>query len=349
MNFSESRTFRPLSPQYQPSRILIIRLHAIGDVAITLPYCTSLRKSFPNSQIDFLTTEPCAGLPQALTIFDNVLVFPHCSDRWERAWNTLAWCARISKFHYDVVLDLQRNRISRAIRRSAFPTFWGEFDRFSPTAAGDRVLDTLQRTGFEFIQPVYRMGVRHDIIVQAENILLNHEWDGMTKLIVLNPAGLWITRNWPVENYIELGNRWLAKERVQFLLMGSERIGQKARYIAEKLPDSTINLVGKTTLAEAFGILQYASAVISEDSGLMHMAWVSGIPTLALFGSSRQDWSRPLGKHSVLLHSGDLECGACMKAECQYGDVHCLTRYTAEEVYKTTQKLLHASALKIAL
>lgn len=349
MNHTESRSFRPLSPQHQLSRILIIRLHATGDVAITFPYCTSLRKSFPNAQIDFLTTEPCADLPKALTIFDNVLVFPHCANRWGRVQHTLAWCAKIPKVYYDVVIDLQRNWVSRAIRRSAFPTFWGEFDRYSPNAAGDRVLDTFQRTGFDSIRPVCRMEIRHDIMVHAETILRKHGWDGATRLVVLNPAGLWKTRNWPIENYAELANLWLAEERVQFLLLGTGRIEQKARYIAEELPDSTINLVGKTTLAEAFGIVQYVSAVVSEDSGLMHMAWVSGIPTLALFGSSRHDWSRPLGEHTLCLHSGDLECSACMKAECRYGDVHCLTRYTAEYVYEMTQKLLHSSASKLAL
>jgi ADP-heptose:LPS heptosyltransferase len=227
--------------------------------------------------------------------------------------------------------------------------FWGEFDRFSTNAAGDRVLDTFQRTGFESLRPVFRVEVRNDVMVRAENILRKHGWDGTTRLVVLNPAGLWRTRNWPIENYVELANLWLAEERVQFLLLGTGRIDQKALYISHKLPDSTINLVGKTTLAEAFGIVQYTSAVISEDSGLMHMAWVSGIPTLALFGSSRHDWSRPLGEHSLCLHSGDLECGACMKTECKYGDVHCLTRYTAEYVYEKTQKLLHTSASKIAL
>lgn len=349
MNPTESRSFRPLSSQHQPSRILIIRLHAIGDVVVTFPYCTSLRQSFPNAQIDFLTTEPCSDLPKALTVFDNVLVFPHCSERWQRARHTLAWCAKIPKSYYDVVLDLQRNWVSRAVRRSAFPTFWGEFDRSSTNAAGDRMLDTFLRTGFDSIRPEYRMEIRRDVMARAENILRHNGWDGTTRLVVLNPAGLWKTRNWPIENYVEVADLWLADERTQFLLMGTERIDQKARYIAERLPDSTINLVGRTTLAEAFGIVQFASAVISEDSGLMHMAWVSGIPTLALFGSSRHDWSRPLGEHSLCFHSGDLECGACMKAECKYGDVHCLTRYSAGYVYETTQKLLHTSASKIAL
>ena len=63
------------------------------------------------------------------------------------------------------------------------------------------------------------------------------------------------------------------------------------------------------------------------------MAWICGIPTLVLFGSTRSDWSRPLGTHSFFLDSSDLPCGNCMQEVCRYGDVHCLTRYDPEMVF----------------
>ncbi len=349
MASTESQSFRPLPPQSQPARILVIRLHAIGDVAITFPYCTTLRRLHPEAQIDFLTTEPCSDLPRALTIFDNVVIFRHCTTRFQRLKHALWWCARIPKFSYDVIIDLQRNWVSRAIRRAALPTYWGEFDRRSPKSAGERVQDTFQRAGFGFIQPTFRMEIRNDVHMRADRILRKHGWDGETKLILLNPAGLWKTRNWPIENYVLLARQWLAEERVQFLLLGTARMESKGKYIAEQLPDVTLNLVGKTTLVEAFGIVQHASAIISEDSGLMHMAWVSGVPTVALFGSSRQIWSRPFGEHTCSLHSGDLECGGCMSPECKFGDVHCLTRYSPRYVYETAQKLLHRLSSKVAV
>jgi heptosyltransferase-2 len=349
MALTKSRSFRPLPSQQKPSRILVIRLHAIGDVAITLPYCTSLRRLYSDAQIDFLTTEPCSGLLHAVTIFDNVLIFRHSPTRLQRVKHTLWWCAKIPKFHYDVVIDLQRNWVSRSIRHSALPAYWGEFDRCSPKSAGERVQDTFQRAGLGFIQPTYRMEIRNDVHARADSILREHGWDGETKLILLNPAGLWKTRNWPIENYVTLARRWLAEERVQFLLLGTARMEQKAKYITEQLPDVTLNLVGKTTLVEAFGIVQYASAIISEDSGLMHMAWVSGVPTVVLFGSSRHMWSRPLGEHTHSLHSGDLECGACMSPECKYGDVHCLTRYSPGYVYETAQQLLHTLSSRVTV
>ena len=93
-------------------------------------------------------------------------------------------------------------------------------------------------------------------------------------------------------------------------------------------------------MEEAFAIINKSYFVLTEDSGLMHMSWVSGIPTLALFGSSRRDWSAPQGEHSLCLNSSDLECGNCLLAICKYGDIHCLTRYTPEFVFDRSISLL---------
>ena len=104
--------------------------------------------------------------------------------------------------------------------------------------------------------------------------------------------------------------------------------------------ENVISIVNQTTPSQAFAVLQHARFVLSEDSGLMHMAWVSGVPTLALFGSSRSDWTQPLGRSSLFLGSSDLPCGNCMQEVCRYGDVHCLTRYTPEFVFEKASRLV---------
>jgi ADP-heptose:LPS heptosyltransferase len=118
-----------------------------------------------------------------------------------------------------------------------------------------------------------------------------------------------------------------------FVLLGTSRIRKQAAFLEEQIGDAVLNLTEQTSLEEALGVLRHASVVISEDSGLLHMGWASGVPTLALFGSTNHVWSQPVGRHVRSLHSGDLECGACMSPECRFGDVRCLTRYTPDFVY----------------
>jgi ADP-heptose:LPS heptosyltransferase len=135
---------------------------------------------------------------------------------------------------------------------------------------------------------------------------------------------------------------WLThyNPHTQFLLLGTDQIAARVHVLHAALGEHVINLVGKTSAAEAFAVLQNVDLMLTEDSGLMHMAWVSGRPTVALFGSTRSDWARPLGEHTIYLDSADLPCGNCMQATCQFGDVHCLTRYTPSFVFAQARSLL---------
>ncbi|MBI2618737.1 MAG: glycosyltransferase family 9 protein [Ignavibacteriales bacterium] len=274
-----------------------------------------------------------------MTIFDHVHVFPRTDSRSSRLVHALKWGSTIRKHRYDVVIDLQRNLVSRMIRRAAQPQAWGEFDRFSAKAAGDRVLETFHGTGFPQIEPLYQIKLQGALLARARQLLEENGWDAKTALVVLNPAGLFASRNWPIQNYAYLGKLWREREEVKFVLLGTDRIREKAELLQREFDGGMINLTGRTTLAEALGILQFVKIIISEDSGLMHMAWVSGVPTLALFGSTRHEWSQPVGAHTLLLHSGDLPCGGCMDSQCRYGDVHCLTRYTPEFVLQKAREL----------
>lgn len=213
------------------------------------------------------------------------------------------------------------------------PAAWCEFDKFSPIPAGERTRATIESVGlcknfidaaFEFKQPL-----------QIDDLLKINGWDGESKLVILNPAGAFITRNWDPDNYISFAKLWLQHlPATQFVITGVALIASKARYIQRALGERLINLVEKTSPVEAFAIVQKAQFVLSEDSGLMHMAWVCNVPTIAMFGSSRSDWSRPLNERSMLLSSADLPCGNCMQEVCRYGDVHCLTRYTPQIVFE---------------
>jgi ADP-heptose:LPS heptosyltransferase len=134
----------------------------------------------------------------------------------------------------------------------------------------------------------------------------------------------------------------------KFLVLGTSFIASKAAFLKNYLGDKLINLVEQTTSLEAFAILQHAKLMISEDSGLMHMAWLSGIPTLAIFGSTRSDWSAPIGEHTLLLDSSDLPCGNCMQEVCKFGDVHCLTRFTPEQIFAHALKLVEKNTKHVA-
>jgi heptosyltransferase II len=293
---------------------------------------------YSGCSVDMLTLDTNAPLLREIHLVDEVLAFPSASGRMERALAAVRTGLAAAERRYDVIVDLQRNWITRMIRRIASPQAWGEFDRFSPRSAADRVQNAFHECGFP-VHPLFGTCTSPRLWAEAGALLAQRGYDGSRRLVVLNPAGLWRTRQWPIERYVDLARRWEETEPVQFVIIGTDRIAAGAAFIEEHLRKRVINLAGQTSLELANALLGYADLVVSEDSGLMHLAWSQGIPIVALFGSSRHVWSAPTGRRVRVFHSGDLPCGQCMQSACVHGDIHCLTRWPAEEVLAAALEL----------
>jgi ADP-heptose:LPS heptosyltransferase len=323
---------RPWTQQQLPRRILAIRLQAMGDVVVTLPFLQGLRESLPPSvELDFLTREETEGIPRNIRLFDHVYALGGGRDKKKILLHTLLMLPRLLLRRYDVIIDLQHNLYSDIVMTVVRPKAWASFDRFSPISGAERYRQTISAAGLGENQASYHLRLKDAF--QGLRLLHNKGWNGRDELVVLNPAGAFTTRNWDIGNYAAFARLWLEQRpRTKFLVLGVPFIAGKAVALQQQLGPHLLNLTGQTTTEEAFSILQHVRLVLSEDSGLMHMAWISGIPTLAMFGSTRSDWSRPLGDHTFLLDSSDLPCGSCMLADCRHGDVRCLTRHTPAQV-----------------
>jgi ADP-heptose:LPS heptosyltransferase len=322
---------------------LAIRLQALGDVVITLPYLQCLRNSISfEARLDLLTRKEVEDIPKNLDLFDHVYSIGGERSLKRQLLSACLLLPQLLLQRYDVVIDLQNNVLTRMVRSTLRPTAWSAFDRFSPRSAGERNRLTIEAVGLGINQLDTRLRLRRSFPATA--IMKNKGLTDTDRLVVLNPAGAFVTRNWEMSKYVLFARQWLQRwPDTKFLVLGTSFIAEKAVFLESQLGEHLVNLVGQTTPAEVFSLLQRVTLVLSEDSGLMHMAWVSGTPVLALFGSTRSDWSRPLGPHSLVLDSSDLPCGDCMQSTCRRGDVLCLSRRSAEEVFARAVSLLDKS------
>lgn len=331
---------KPWTGKGFPKRILAIRLQATGDVVITLPYLQHLRQSLPPGvRLDLLTRAEFAPIPRSITLFDKVFAIGG-GRNYKKQWaHIFLLLPRLLWQRYDVVLDLQNTRISEVVRRTLLPKAWSVFEKYAPIAAGERNRLTIEALGLGKNALLPALHVKDKLA--AKRLLMANGWNGADKLVVLNPAGAFPTRNWPLPYFVRFAELWLQQlPETKFLVTGTTFITDKAAYFKDQLGDDLIDLTGKTTLAQAFAVVQHTSLMVSEDSGLMHMGWVSGIPTLALLGGTRSDWVRPLGDNTFFFDSTDLPCGNCMQIECGRGDVHCLTRVTPEMAVERAMQLV---------
>ncbi len=133
-------------------------------------------------------------------------------------------------------------------------------------------------------------------------------------------------KRWPAADFAQL-----AKETPgPVVLIGSAKEAALCDDIAASLRHG-VNLCGRTTLAQALAVVAGARAVVSNDSGLMHVAAALGVPQVAIFGSSSPLHTPPLNERARVLWL-HLDCAPCYARECPLGHTRCLVDITVPMV-----------------
>jgi heptosyltransferase-2 len=115
-------------------------------------------------------------------------------------------------------------------------------------------------------------------------------------------------------------------------LVGSANDAALGAEVARLSDGACLNLCGKSTLDEAIDLLASTQLVVSNDSGLMHVAAALGKPLIALYGSSSPAFTPPLSPHAHVLKL-DLPCSPCFQRECPLGHFNCMMQLTPERVF----------------
>jgi heptosyltransferase-2 len=137
-------------------------------------------------------------------------------------------------------------------------------------------------------------------------------------------------KRWPARHFAELARR-LAQTDFPVWIVGSAKDAPIGAEIEQISGGAARNLCGRTDLAQAIDLLSCARLVVSNDSGLMHVAAALDRPLVALYGSSSTAYTPPLSRRARLLSLG-LECSPCFKRECPLGHFKCLNDLTPERV-----------------
>ena len=146
-------------------------------------------------------------------------------------------------------------------------------------------------------------------------------------------------KRWPAAHFAALA-QGLAHP---VLLLGSGKEHALCEEIAAPAnalhPGRCINLAGKTSLAQAFCAIAAARSVVSNDSGLMHVAAAFGTPQVAVYGSSSPEHTPPLNDAATVLwlkrdaaYQPPLDCAPCFQRDCPLGHTRCLVDVRPERV-----------------
>lgn len=338
-------------------RTLVISPNWIGDAVMAQPLLRMLRAAQPERSIDVLAPPSVAPVWRAMAEVDSVLETPfrhgalQLRERWKYAQvlrargyadayvlpNTLKyalipWLAGIPKrVGYK---GEQRYGLINAMHHDDTPprpmvAFYAALAQ-EPHAAlrADVGPPRLYASGEQMEAACVRAGVA----------------PGRPLLVFAPGAEFGAAKRWPARHFAALArSAFDADPRLQLALLG----GPKDRPVCDEIiaiagPAGILNLAGATRLDEAIALIARAAAVVSNDSGLLHIASALNRPVIALYGPTDPDHAPPLADVAASL-SLRLACAPCRQRECPLGHHDCLEKLDSTLAWRELRPMLAAT------
>lgn len=343
-------------------KIIVRGTNWIGDAVMSIPALRELRRIFPDSHISLHTRDWAEGLFRDADFIDDLVTFE--KNRWK------------IKDVYDNSQFLRDDGYELAILfpnsfESALTSFFSRIPRrigYNKDVRGLLLTDpiavpewknrkhevfyylhlvseverrVLGRDTVSEAVPVTDLNVSHERKADARNKLSDFGINLTEKIVALGVGSTNSrAKRWPAERYAKLNDKLQTEMNINVVLVGSESekdVSDAVIKLSEKYP---IDLTGKTDLAEAVAILSEIDLLISNDMGLAHVAPAVGTSTIAIFGPTNDENTRPYSFNSEVIRK-DVDCAPCMLRDCPI-DHRCMTWISVEEVFEAAKQKLAA-------
>ncbi|MFH1680503.1 MAG: glycosyltransferase family 9 protein [Candidatus Eisenbacteria bacterium] len=321
----------------------MVRWGRMGDVLLAAAATRELRRAFPDALIDFAVKDSYREAAELLPGVDRVRTLSGGGI------TGLFEFRRGDGGRYDLVVDLHGGIRSRLLSLLLFPARVARHPRLSLSR---RMLVRWKKGKGGAFPPVWRRYLaaleKIGIDVREEPPKLRTVEPGGTEgAVAFAPGAGRATKRWPASSYAAAIGEIAARTRRQVVLIGSGAERKMLEEIAAGSGTGARVLAG-IPLAEAAAYLRRASLLVTNDSGLTHLACGAGTPVLAIFGPTSPELGfGPTGERDMIL-SVDLPCRPCSlhgTAHCPLPDRShvCMTRIGPEEVARAAERILRDS------
>jgi heptosyltransferase-2 len=340
-----------------PPRILIISPNWIGDAVMAQPLLQKLKTSHPDSLIDVLTSRTVAPVWRAIAEVEQIIETPfqhgklQLTERWKLA-KLLRKCGYAEAYILPNTLKyalipwfagIPRRVGYRGETRYGIVNIMHRDEKFAPRPMVP-FYSALADKPSRIVSPA-TAGLRPALHVSDQirtEALKKYRVDQRGPLIIFAPgAEFGSAKRWPGTYFARLADLIIESERfAQIILLGSPG----DREVCEEITTAAgaialINLAGKTTLDEAIALIAASDAVVSNDSGLLHIASGFNRPVVAVYGPTDPNHAPPFSDISHALFLG-LSCAPCRQRECPLGHHACMRDMPPEMVWQPVHQIL---------
>ncbi len=321
-------------------KILVVAPSWIGDTIIAQPLLSLIRQRNPQARIEFLAADWCAPLLRRMAEVDAVITNPFGHGAFEFTdRRTLG--RRLASADFDAAYVLPNSW------KSALVPFFAGIPRrigyrgearyilLNERHSLDKTAHPLQVQRYAALAgplpaqlPQPRLGSTPEQ-QRAARLALGLAI-GDAPVVFCPGAEYGPAKRWPAKHFASLA-QLVASTVNPAWLIGSAKDREVGEEIVSLAAGTAINLCGRSSLEQAIDLIASARCVVSNDSGLMHVAAALDRPLVALFGSSSPAYTPPLSSRAKIL-SRNLDCSPCFKRECPLGHFDCLNGLAPQQV-----------------
>ncbi|QTR51437.1 lipopolysaccharide heptosyltransferase II [Candidatus Thiothrix anitrata] len=322
---------------FSPKRCLVVGPSWVGDMVMAQSLFMALKHRFPDLQIDVLApawSKPIlAAMPEVRAAIEMPLQHGELAlgKRYQ-----LGKSLRANAYDWAIVLP-------RSLKAALVP-FWANI----PVRTGFKGemrygllndIRPLDKTVLTMtVQRFVALGLPKDATLPPEIQSPRLVVEGTPSSSPTSPtlalcpgAEYGGAKRWPAEYYAAVALHYITQGG-QVILLGSAKDAPVTAQIAAAVNSPACqDLAGKTSIQEVLVLLAQADQVVSNDSGLMHVAAALGTPVIAVYGSSDPTYTPPLSDKAQILYLG-LSCSPCFKRECPLGHLDCLKKIEPQQV-----------------
>jgi heptosyltransferase II len=325
-------------------KILIVAPNWIGDALLAQPLLARLRKKLPDVVIDALAPGWTAPVLRRMPEIDDVIdtQFAHGELKLAARWR-LGRSLRPRGYDEAIVLP---NTFKSALipffaeiplragfageSRYGLLNLVHKLDEKALPLMAERYAQLAEKPGDAPLRPLPEVRLR----VDEANLLITLGRLGLSRarpVAAFCPGAEYgPAKRWPARHFAALAKKFAAQGHAVWLF-GSEKDRAIGEEIVRASDGAAVNLCGRTDLEGAIDLLSLAEVVVSNDSGLMHVAAGIGRPVVALYGSSSPEHTPPLAQGSRVVRTG-IECSPCFARECPLGHFKCMNDLAPERV-----------------
>ncbi len=339
-----------------PRKILIIRMSSIGDVVLATPVIRLLKQNFPNCEIDFVIKWQFANILTAHPFINRILIF----DKNDATYSLKNIRKQIIDKKYDLIVDLHKNIRSfyltigtgaatvvrykkDALRRFLFVKFKIKPKRkFLPVY--QRCLASLSFLGIQddFAGPDFFIdqAIQSDIAKKYAKYL-----DEYASLIIgVAPGASFKTKRWLPEGFAEVIDRLVNEKNAGIILFGNKEDRNITRSLRIKHRTGVLNVAGELSIVETAALMKHCQIVLTNDTGLMHIATALGKKVVAIFGSTTEELGFfPYNTEFSVIQNNSLKCRPCShigRKKCPKKHFKCMKEISPKRVYDTVVNIL---------